>query len=187
MQLQARWVEAAAAAEDARTSPTGSRPTGCSSASTPTVEPTVFRGPTLSTTERRGAPADRGRRAARAGAAHRHRRASTFDDGSSPTDPGHVHVDCTAAGRAADRAATGLRARPDHAAVRHARVRAVGRRHHRRGRGDAGTTTTTRTACARPWSSPATRRHAPLRPGRHDRAWPRGVEPDLAAWDGRAA
>lgn len=97
MQLQARFVAAAAAAADAQDFAHRLEADGVFLRIDPTVEPQAFRGPTLSTTEvealrsiedvvRRG-------RVRHVGVDR-----ITFDDGELPTGPGHVHVDCTAAG-----------------------------------------------------------------------------------------
>ena len=97
MQLQARWIAAAAAARDAQDFAHRLEAAEVFLRIDPDVEPTMFRGATTSEAEiaalrsiedvvRRG----RVRRVA----ADR----ITFDDGDLATPPGHVYVDCTAAG-----------------------------------------------------------------------------------------
>jgi hypothetical protein len=97
MQLQATFIAAAAAAEDAQDFAHRLEAAGIFLRLDPAVEPQAFRGPTLSTTEvealrsiedvvRRG-------RVRHVGVDR-----ITFDDGELPTGPDHVHVDCTAAG-----------------------------------------------------------------------------------------
>jgi hypothetical protein len=97
MQLQARWIAAAVAAQDARDFAHHLEASEVFLRIDPGVEPTAFRGATVSVGEvdalrtirdvvRRG----RVRRVA----ADR----IVFDDGELPTDAEHVYVDCTAAG-----------------------------------------------------------------------------------------
>ena len=97
MQLQARFVAAAAAAEDAQDFAHRLEADGVFLRIDPTVEPLAFRGPTLSTTELEALRSiedvvRRGR------VRHVGVDRITFDDGELPTGPDHVHVDCTAAG-----------------------------------------------------------------------------------------
>ena len=74
MQLQARWVGGRRRRRATpRTSPTGSRPTRCSSGSTPTWSRQAFRGATVSAAEVEALRIDRGRRAPRAGPPRRRR------------------------------------------------------------------------------------------------------------------
>jgi hypothetical protein len=97
MQLQARFIAAAAAAKDPQDFAHRLEADEIFLRLDPAVEPLAFRGPTLSMTEvdalrsiedvvRRG-------RVRHVGVDR-----ITFDDGELPTVPGHVHVDCTAAG-----------------------------------------------------------------------------------------
>ncbi len=97
MQLQARWVAAAAAAVDAHDFAHRLEDAEVFLRIDPTVEPLMFRGATISTSEveelasiedvvRRG-------RVRHIGVDR-----ITFDDGELPTDPDQVHIDCTAAG-----------------------------------------------------------------------------------------
>ena len=97
MQLQARFVAAAAAAEDAQDFAHRLEDDGVFLRIDPTVEPQAFRGATLSTTEvealRSIEDVVRLGRVRHVGVDR-----ITFDDGELPTGPDHVHVDCTAAG-----------------------------------------------------------------------------------------
>ncbi len=97
MHLQARFVAAAAAAQDAHDFAHRLEADGIFLRLDPTVEPQAFRGATVSRAEvemlrtiedvvRRG-------RVRHVGVDQ-----ITFDDGELPTSPDHVHVDCTAAG-----------------------------------------------------------------------------------------
>ena len=97
MQLQARFVAAAAAAEDADDFARRLEADGVFLRIDPAVEPQMFRGATVSRMEvealhsitdvvRRG-------RVRHVGVDR-----ITFDDGELPTGPNHVYVDCTAAG-----------------------------------------------------------------------------------------
>ncbi|UDY34997.1 NAD(P)-binding protein [Dermatobacter hominis] len=97
MQLQARWIAAAAEAEDARDFAHRLEASEVFLRIDPAVEPTAFRGATTSVAEVAALRSiddvvRRGR--VRQVAADR----ITFDDGELPTPPGHVYVDCTAAG-----------------------------------------------------------------------------------------
>jgi hypothetical protein len=97
MQLQARWVAAAAVAVDARDFVHRLEADEVFLRIDPAVEPLAFRGATLSTTEAEalGTIEDvvRSGRVRHIGADR-----ITFDDAELPTGPDHVHVDCTAAG-----------------------------------------------------------------------------------------
>ena len=97
MQLQARWVAAAAAAEDARDFAHRLEADDVLIRIDPDVEPHAFRGATVSTTEVEALRSikdvvRRGR--VRHVAVDR----ITFDDGELPTAADHLHIDCTAAG-----------------------------------------------------------------------------------------
>lgn len=97
MQLQGSWVAAAAAAHDASDFAHRLEADAVFLRLDPAVEPEMFRGATVSADEvtRLGSIPD----VVRLG---RVRRVSTdrlvLDHGELPTEPGHVHVDCTAAG-----------------------------------------------------------------------------------------
>ena len=97
MQLQARWLAAAAAAQDVRDFTHRLEAEEVLVRLDPEVEPLAFRGATVSTTEVEALRSieDVVRRG-------RVRRIAVdrivFDDGELPTDPDHVHIDCTAAG-----------------------------------------------------------------------------------------
>jgi hypothetical protein len=97
MQLQARWVAAAAAAVDAHDFAHRLEAAEVFLRIDPTVEPLMFRGATISTTEVEAlASIDDVVRRGRV----RHIGVDriTFDDGELPTGPDQVHIDCTAAG-----------------------------------------------------------------------------------------
>jgi ribosomal protein L24E len=97
MQLQARFVAAAAAAADAQDFAHRLEDDGVFLRLDPAVEPQAFRGATVSRTEvavlRRIEDVVRRGRVRHVGVDR-----ITFDDGELPTGPDHVHVDCTAAG-----------------------------------------------------------------------------------------
>jgi hypothetical protein len=97
MRLQARWVEAAAAAEDGRDFARRLEDAGMFVRIDPSTEPLVFRGPTVSLREidmvRTIEHVVRARRVRRIG-----RRAVATDVGDIPGRPREVYVDCTAAG-----------------------------------------------------------------------------------------
>lgn len=96
MQLQARWIAAAAAASDAQDFAHRLEADGVFLRIDPEVEPTMFRGATMSVAEveaLRAIDVVRRGRVRHVGADR-----LTFDDGELPTAPGHLHVDCTAAG-----------------------------------------------------------------------------------------
>lgn len=97
MQLQARWVAAAAVVESGPDFAHRLEADEVFLRIDPTVEPRAFRGATLSTTEveqlRSIEDVVRLGRVRHIGADR-----ITFDDGAQPTAPDHVHVDCTAAG-----------------------------------------------------------------------------------------
>ena len=97
MQLQARWLAAAAAAEDAHDFAHRLEADEVLVRIDPDVEPQAFRGATVSTTEVEALRSikdvvRRGR------VRHIGVDRITFDDGELPTGADHVHVDCTAAG-----------------------------------------------------------------------------------------
>ena len=97
MQLQARWVSAAAQAEGATDFAHRLEASGVFLRFDEAVEPTMFRGSTMSTPE-----LEQGRQienVVRLG--HVQRIGATevmLDEGSLPTNPGEMYVDCTAAG-----------------------------------------------------------------------------------------
>ena len=96
MQLQARWIEAAAVATGPRDFASRLEAAGVFLRIDPDVEPSMFRGPTMSVAEveaLRSIGDVRQGRVRRVGADR-----ITFDDGELPTPAGHVYVDCTAAG-----------------------------------------------------------------------------------------
>jgi hypothetical protein len=97
MQLQARWVESAAACGDATDFAHRLEADGVMIRIDPNVEPGVFRGATLSLLE-----LDALRRIENVVRLGRVRRIDTnqimFDDASIATDPQQVYVDCTAEG-----------------------------------------------------------------------------------------
>jgi len=97
MQLQAQWVSAAAQAEDATDFAHRLEASGVFLRFDETVEPTMFRGSTMSTRE-----LEQGRQIENVVRLGRVRRISptevTLDEGSLPTDPAQMYVDCTAAG-----------------------------------------------------------------------------------------
>ena len=97
MQLQARFVAAAATAEDGHDFAHRLEDDGVFLRIDPAVEPHMFRGATLSTTEvealRSITDVVRRGRVRHVGVDR-----ITFDDGELPTDPHHVYIDCTAAG-----------------------------------------------------------------------------------------
>ncbi len=97
MRLQARWIEAAAAAEDSRDFARRLEDAGVFVRIDPTVEPLSFRGATVSLREidllRTIEHVVRARRVRSIG-----RTTVTTDEGELPGGPGEVYVDCTAAG-----------------------------------------------------------------------------------------
>ncbi len=97
MQLQAQWVSAAAQADDATDFAHRLAASDVFLRFDETVEPTMFRGSTMSKRE-----LDQGRQIENVVRGGRVRRISateiTLDEGSLPTNPGQVYVDCTAAG-----------------------------------------------------------------------------------------
>jgi hypothetical protein len=96
MQLQARWIAAAAAATDARDFASRLEAADVFLRIDPDVEPSMFRGPTMSLAEVEGLRSIdvvRRGRVRRVGVDR-----ITFDEGELPTAAGHVYVDCTAAG-----------------------------------------------------------------------------------------
>jgi hypothetical protein len=97
MQLQARWVEAAAAAESSRDFALRLEADGVLMRIDPAVEPTVFRGPTLSVPER-----DSLRQIEDVVRLGKVKRIGTdqvaLEEGTIEADPHDVYVDCTAAG-----------------------------------------------------------------------------------------
>lgn len=97
MQLQARWVEAAAAAVDGREFALRLAEAGVLVRIDPAVEPTAFRGATISTREidalRRIERVVRDERVLRIGTDR-----ITTTRGEIPTSTREIHVDCTAAG-----------------------------------------------------------------------------------------
>lgn len=97
MQLQARWVAAAAEAEDARDFAHRLEATEAFLRIDPAVEPQAFRGATVSVDEVLALASIED--VVRLGRV-RHVEADriVLDDGERPTAPDHVYVDCTAAG-----------------------------------------------------------------------------------------
>ena len=97
MQLQARWVTAAAGAEDGADFARRLEASGVFLRFDERVEPSMFRGSTMSRRE-----LEQGRQieqVVRLGRVQRIGTASvTLDEGSLPSDPAHVYVDCTATG-----------------------------------------------------------------------------------------
>ena len=97
VQLQASWVVAAAEAEHGADMARRMEADGLFMRIDPNVTPTVFRGPILSAGEmdalRSVERVVRGCKVQRVGT-----RTITTDQGEVATDPGEVHVDCTAAG-----------------------------------------------------------------------------------------
>ena len=97
MQLQAQWVSAAAQAEDATDFAHRLEASGVFLRFDEAVEPTMFRGSTMSKRE-----LEQGRQIENVVRLGRVRRISatevTLDEGSLPTNPGQMYVDCTAAG-----------------------------------------------------------------------------------------
>ena len=97
MRLQAEWVSAAAQAEDATDFAHRLEASGVFLRFDEAQEPTMFRGSTMSKRE-----LDQGRQIENVVRLGRVRRISatevTLDEGSLPTDPGQVYVDCTACG-----------------------------------------------------------------------------------------
>ena len=97
MQLQAHWVSAAAQAEDATDFAHRLEASGVFLRFDEAVEPTMFRGSTMSKRE-----LEQGRQIENVVRLGRVRRISatevTLDEGSLPTDPGQMYVDCTASG-----------------------------------------------------------------------------------------
>jgi hypothetical protein len=97
MQLQAQWVQAAAEADDAKDFAHRLEANGVFVRIDPDVEPGVFRGATLSTIEldslRQIENVVRLDRVLRIGTER-----VVCERGSIATDPGHIYVDCTAAG-----------------------------------------------------------------------------------------
>lgn len=97
MQLQARWVGAAAAAESARDFALRLEADGVLMRMDPAVEPAVFRGPTLSTAEldslRQIEDVVRLGKVLRIGT-----ESVALEEGSIAADAGDVYVDCTAVG-----------------------------------------------------------------------------------------
>jgi hypothetical protein len=97
VQLQAIWVAAAAEAEDGADMARRMEAEGLFLRIDPAVEPTVFRGPILSTGElealRTIERVVRGYKVQRVGT-----HTITTDQGDIETAPGEVHIDCTAAG-----------------------------------------------------------------------------------------
>jgi hypothetical protein len=97
MQLQAHWVSAAAQAEDATDFAHRLEASGVFLRFDEAVEPTMFRGSTMSTRE-----LEQGRQIENVVRLGRVRRISAteivLDEGSLPTTPGHVYIDCTASG-----------------------------------------------------------------------------------------
>jgi len=97
MQLQARWIVAAAAASDAQDFAHRLEDDEVFLRIDPDHEPQAFRGATVSTTE--VAALRSIEEVVRRGRVRRiESNRITFDDGDLPTDADHVHVDCTAAG-----------------------------------------------------------------------------------------
>ncbi len=97
MQLQAHWVSAAAQAEDATDFAHRLEASGVFLRFDEAVEPTMFRGSTMSKRE-----LEQGRQIENVVRLGRVRRISatevTLDEGSLPTDPGQMYIDCTASG-----------------------------------------------------------------------------------------
>ena len=97
MQLQAHWVSAAAQAEDATDFAHRLEASGVFLRFDEAVEPTMFRGSTMSKWE-----LEQGRQIENVVRLGRVRRISAtevmLDEGSLPTDAGQVYVDCTASG-----------------------------------------------------------------------------------------
>jgi hypothetical protein len=97
MQLQADWVGAAAQAEDAADFAHRLEATGVFMRFDEAVEPTMFKGSTMSQRE-----LELGRQIENVVRLGRVRRIGvtevTLDEGSIPTDPAQVYVDCTASG-----------------------------------------------------------------------------------------
>ena len=97
MQLQARWIKAAAAATDAQDFASRLEADEVFLRIDPDVEPAMFRGATVSVAEvealRTIVDVVRQGRVRRVGVDR-----ITFEDGELPTPAGHVYVDCTAAG-----------------------------------------------------------------------------------------
>lgn len=96
MHLQARWVEAAAQVEDGREFAHRLEADGVFVRLEPGVEPDVFRGATLSTTEL--ASLRTIERVVRDRVLRIGRDRITLEHGSVASDPGEVYVDCTAVG-----------------------------------------------------------------------------------------
>lgn len=97
MQTQARWTEAAAAAESADDFARRLEAEGIFLRIDPGIEPGAFRGATISTREVDGLRSIDG--VVRQGRVkHVGTDRITFEDGELPVERGEVHVDCTAAG-----------------------------------------------------------------------------------------
>lgn len=97
MQLQASWIAAAATASDGFDFAHRLEDDGVFLRIDPEVEPRLFRGATVSAAEVASLASIRqvvrGRRVRHVGVDR-----LVLDDGELPTEPGHLHVDCTAAG-----------------------------------------------------------------------------------------
>jgi hypothetical protein len=97
MQLQAQWVSSAAQAEDGADFAHRLEASGVFLRFDEAAEPTMFRGSTMSTRE-----LEQGRQIENVVRLGRVRRISTtevtLDEGSLPTDPGQLYIDCTACG-----------------------------------------------------------------------------------------
>jgi hypothetical protein len=97
MQLQARWVEAAAEAVDGRDFAHRLEADGELLRIDPSVEPDTFRGATLSTTELDSLRSIE-RVVRRGKVLHVAANSIVMEGGSASADPGEIYIDCTAAG-----------------------------------------------------------------------------------------